>query len=279
MQKPENEVMAKKKTVLVVVAHADDMEFMAAGTVARFVFEKGYDVYEYILTDNSKGSYRLPPHELIEISAQEALAAARVLGLKDVRFGGYPDGQLNETHPNTLREKIMAVIREVRADIVMSWDPFAPREGHPDHRAAAMATLDAAGFSGNPMFHPEHPHKPYMTTEAYWFAKSPWNAELFVDIESTMDKKAEALLKHDCQMAFIVDSLIAEAGALGADIPILQSRTPDGYLALMEAGIRRLSSAVGDRAGMTYAEQFRYEKLGMLDLALGSAYVEPDFAF
>jgi len=271
--------VAKKKTVLVVVAHADDMEFMAAGTVARFVLEKGYDVYQYILTDNSKGSYRLTPSELIEISAREAVEAGRILGLKDVRFEGYPDGQLNETPPNVLRENIMAMIREVRADIVMSWDPFAPYEEHPDHRMVAMATLEAASFSGNPLFHPEHVHKPYMTTEAYWFAKSPWNAELFIDIESTMDKKVEALLKHDCQMALTVDALVAEAEVLGVDLPVLKDLGPDGHLALMEAGIRRLCASVGEKADMAYAEQFRYEKLGMLDLALGSAYVEPDFAF
>ena len=271
--------MARKKSALVVVAHADDMEFMAAGTVARLVFEKGYDVYEYILTDNSKGSYRLPPHELVEISAREALEAGRVLGLKEVRFGEYPDGLLNETPPNVLRERIMAVIREVRADIVMSWDPFAPCEEHPDHRMVAMATLEAASFSGNPLFHPEHAHEPYTTTEAYWFAKYPWNAEMFVDISTTMDKKIEALLKHDCQMAFTVDSMIAEAEVLGLELPALRDLGPRGHLALVEAGVRRFWAAVGDKAGMTYAEQFRYEKLGMLDMALGAAFVEPDFAF
>ncbi|HNT88952.1 MAG TPA: hypothetical protein PKL84_13900, partial [Candidatus Hydrogenedentes bacterium] len=64
--------MKRKKTVLAVAAHADDLEFMAAGTVARFVDEFDYNVYEYILTDNSKGSYRLSPQTLIEVSAREA---------------------------------------------------------------------------------------------------------------------------------------------------------------------------------------------------------------
>ena len=67
--------MARKKAVLVVVAHADDLEFMAAGTVARFTQELGYEVYEYILTDNGKGSYRLPARELIAVSAREAVEA------------------------------------------------------------------------------------------------------------------------------------------------------------------------------------------------------------
>ncbi|MCX5757067.1 MAG: hypothetical protein NTU83_00870 [Candidatus Hydrogenedentes bacterium] len=81
--------MARKKTVLVVVAHADDMEFLAGGTVARFVFEKGYDVFEYILTDNSKGSYRLLPEVLIEISAREAVAASKPGQRSDSKRSGW----------------------------------------------------------------------------------------------------------------------------------------------------------------------------------------------
>ena len=95
--------MRRKKTVLVVVAHADDLEFMAGGTIARFVREKGYDVYEYILTDNSVGSFRLSKEELIRVSAEEAIEAGRVLVLKEVRLGGYGDAFLNETHRTSRR--------------------------------------------------------------------------------------------------------------------------------------------------------------------------------
>ncbi len=269
--------MNKKKTVLVVVAHADDMEFLAGGTVARFVREKGYDVYEYILTDNSKGSYRLSAEKLIEVSAREAVEAGQVLGLKEVRLEGYPDGDLNEVHPNVLRGKIMAMIREVKADIVMSWDPFAPYEDHPDHRMVAMATLEAASFSSNPLFYPEHPYPPHMPLEAYWFAKSPWNAEKFVDIESTIDLKIEALLKHDCQMVLTVDGLVREAEAAGVDVPLLRDVKGGGYRQVIEMGIRSFCAATGARGGMGCAEQFRYQKLGMLDELLGTEFIHPDF--
>lgn len=267
----------RKKTVLVVVAHADDMEFLAGGTVARFVQEKGYDVYEYILTDNAKGSYRLPGEELIAVSAREAVEAGEVLGLKEVRLGGYPDGYLNETPPNVLRGQVMAVVREIRADIVMSWDPFAPCEEHPDHRMAAMATLEAASFCAIPLFHPEHQHPPCRVSEAYWFAKAPWQAELFVDISSTIDTKIAALLKHECQMVLTVDSLVAEAQAAGVDIPLLANIDGDGYKQVIEMGMRRYCAETGALAGMAYAERFRYEKLGMLDKLLGTDYVKCDF--
>lgn len=269
--------MKRKKSVLVVVAHADDMEFMAAGTVARFVDECGYDVYEYILTDNSKGSYRLSPEALIRISAKEAVAAGARLGLKEVRLEGYPDGDLNEVPANVLRDKVMAMIREVRADIVMSWDPFAPCEDHPDHRVVAMATLDAASFSGNPLFHPSHAHPPYPVTEAYWFAKDPWRAECYVDISGTLDKKIAALLDHACQMQLTVDFLAQEAQVLGVDLPGLQEVDGEGHRALIDAAMRAHCAAVGSGRGMAAAERFRYEKLSTLEKFLNINAVLPDF--
>ena len=40
------------KTVLVIVAHADDMEFMAGGTIARMA-DQGYAVREVIATSST----------------------------------------------------------------------------------------------------------------------------------------------------------------------------------------------------------------------------------
>jgi len=91
--------MQKSKSAAVIVAHADDMEFMAAGLIARFIQEKAYNVYEYILTDNSKGSYRLSAKELVEVSAREAIEAGKLLGLEHVRLEGYTDGMLGEESP------------------------------------------------------------------------------------------------------------------------------------------------------------------------------------
>ncbi len=269
--------MSRKKTVLVAVAHADDMEFMAAGTVARFVDELGYDVYEYILTDNAKGSYRLPVDELIEVSAKEAIEAGKILGLKEVRFEGYTDGCLNQENPNVVRDKIMAMLREVKADIVMSWDPFAPDEDHPDHRVVSMATFEAASFCGNPMFLPGGEHAPRPVTEAYWFAKQPVNAELFVDVTATMDKKVASLLAHDCQMVLTVDGLVQEADMLGVDLPMLKDLEEGGHRQVIDMGIRSFCGAIGEPHGMAYAEQFRYHRLGMLDTILGTNFIRPDF--
>jgi LmbE family N-acetylglucosaminyl deacetylase len=269
--------VARKKNVLVVVAHADDLEFMAGGTVARFAAEKGYSVSQYILTDNSKGSFRLSGRELIELSAAEAIEAGRVLGLEKVWLEGYPDGELDRVPPHVLRGQIMAKIRELRADVVMSWDPFAPCEEHPDHRAVAMATLEAASFSGNPLFYPEHGLPPHPVTEAYWFAKEPFNAQTIVDISSTIDRKLEALLKHDCQMRLTVDAMVQEAQALDADLPMLAALGEGGYREVIGEAVRQWCAENGKPAGFDFAEVFRYQKLVGLDRYLGTQLVTPDF--
>jgi len=269
--------VSRKKSVLVVVAHADDMEFFAAGTVARFTHELGYDVHEYILTDNSKGSYRLPPDELVTVSAREAVEAGEMLGLKSVKLEGYRDGDLGDVSSLALREKVMGMIRDVKADIVMSWDPFAPYEDHPDHRATAFATLDAASFSGNPLFHGEHAAAPHPATEAYWFAKSPTEAKCFVDISETIDQKIAALLAHDCQMQFTMDMLMQEAAVIGADVPGFEDLSEQGYGQFIDAAVREWCRATGEPHGMAFAEQFRYQKLGMLDTVTGTEWVKPDF--
>ncbi|GMW01580.1 MAG: hypothetical protein AMXMBFR84_27170 [Candidatus Hydrogenedentota bacterium] len=269
--------MARKKTVLVVVAHADDMEFLAGGTVARFVDERGYALYEYILTDNAKGSHRLTADEVKALSAREAVEAGQYLGLKSVRFGEYEDGELNQENPNVLRGKVMDYIREIRADIVMSWDPFAPFEEHPDHRVTGMAALEAASFSGNPKFHPESNYDPYPVTEAYWFAKHPRDASLFVEITRTFEKKVAALLMHRCQMDLMIDHLIQEASILGIDVPVLQKDSWEEHQRIIRSNLHSYFAAVGQRAGYPLAEQFRYQKLGHLDAVVSGRYLEPDF--
>lgn len=267
----------KKKTVLVVVAHADDMEFMAAGTVARFSRELGYDVFEYILTDNSKGSYRLSSEELVRVSANEAQTAGRILGLREVRLANYVDGDLSDVPVTALRGQIMSMIREIRADILMSWDPFAPYEEHPDHRQTALAVLEAAHFSGGPLFYPEHAGSPYQPTELYWFAKVPHNARLFVDISSVIDTKIEALLAHACQMELTVDMLRREARTLDMDIARLESEEENARNQLIEMGIRNFCAETGRQCGFPYAEQFRYERIGMLERVLGLPHSPSDF--
>src|SRR3989304_6195521 len=114
---------SRPKTVLVIVAHADDMEFMAGGTIARLA-DAGCAVREVIATNNERGT--LEPEWSLQFTAdarrEEARRGARALGVDpDIEFLGYEDGRLSETHLNELRGRGMRAVRRVRPDVLFTW--------------------------------------------------------------------------------------------------------------------------------------------------------------
>jgi len=253
----------KKKVILSVAAHGDDAEFMAGGTLAKMVAD-GCDLYSLIATDNDRGSYRLSAQELKAIARPEAEVAARILGAKDVFMLGYRDGDLCDVPVSTLRGQIMGYIRKLRADVIFCWDPFAPFENHPDHRALALATSDASSFSALPLFHPEQlidGIQLHRVTEWYWYSKSHWNTNKRVDIRDTIEKKIKALYAYHCQMVLTIDDLLYEARAMGVDESRLAGIDAANFEPLIDLGIRANDSEIGTEIGAEYAEAFRYQTL------------------
>ena len=135
------------KRVLGVFAHPDDPEFFCGATFARWAAE-GAEITFVIATSGDKGSAdpAMTHTALSALRETEERNAARVLGVKDVIFLRYPDGELYPTLE--LRRDITRLIRLKRPDIVVTLDPtvfwFGTRGvNHPDHRAIGAATLDA----------------------------------------------------------------------------------------------------------------------------------------
>ncbi len=212
----QNDFYAPEK-VLVIAAHADDIEFGMAGTVARWT-ETGTQVTYCIVTDNSSGSN--DPHmlrtELSRIREEEQIAAANVLGVAEVRFLNYPDGVLQPTLE--LRRDLTRVIRQVRPQVVVTLDPslmFTPNNdyiNHPDHRAAAEAAIYAVFPSSEtrPIF-PElldEGLEPHRVQKVY--LNLSMQPTLYVDVSSTWQRKVEALLCHKSQVGEDVADMIRE---------------------------------------------------------------------
>ena len=263
-----------EKTALLLVAHADDTEFFAGGTVARLVSE-GYAVTEVIATDNARGSFELDSETLVTQSREvEARRAAAVLGKRDLVFLGYPDGFLCETPHTVLRERFIRTIRQVRPRVVLTFDPWASFEPHPDHRAVAMAAVEALAFSHMPLFHPEHRRDglaPHLVAERYYFAKVPAHADRVVDISAFIGKKIEALVAHESQMKATVDDLRLSLETTGLRPELLPLLDRDNYHPALDAMIRAWARRVGAKAGHEYGEEFRYEVAGgFLDGLVGS---------
>ena len=112
------DVAAEVERALVITAHPDDVDFGAGGTIAAWT-DAGVDVTYCVITDGDAGGFdpTVPRSEIPGIRRAEQEAAAKVLGVDDVRFLGYPDGRL--TVSIELRRDVSRVIRQVRPQRVV----------------------------------------------------------------------------------------------------------------------------------------------------------------
>jgi LmbE family N-acetylglucosaminyl deacetylase len=260
---------APNKRIAIFIAHADDTEFMAGGTVAKFASE-GWEITEVIATNNERGTHDLAPETIIRQSRDEAREAARILGKKEVRFLEYSDGMLADTPVNELREKFIAIIRELKPRIVMTWDPFASFEPHPDHRQVAMAATEAAGFSHMPRFHPEHLARGLSThyvPEKWFFAKRPTGQQTVIDIAPFIQKKIDALCAHDSQMRLTIDDIGFQLAAIDPENPAIRELDRANYRPAVDKMARAIGNRIGKPAGLEYAETFRIERIAGLAAA------------
>lgn len=194
------------ESAMAIVAHPDDIEFSCAGTLARWA--KAGTRICYVLCTSGDVGIDEPGMTRANASAireAEQLVAAKIAGAGEVVFLREPDGMLVPTLE--LRKKLVREIRRFRPEVVVCGDPTIVWAGadyinHPDHRAAATAALDAIfPAAGQPNLFEElaqeglsahKPRKVYVTT---------WDgADIYVNIEETIDIKIQALRAHKSQM-------------------------------------------------------------------------------
>ena len=194
------------KKIAVIMAHPDDAEFICGGNVARWA-EEGNEIVYVLLTSGDKGSDdpEMTPERLVATREAEQVAAATLLGAKDVVFLKQPDAYLE---PNLeLRKTLVRVIRQLKPDVVVCQDPtvrWADKSyiNHPDHRAAGEATLAAIFPSARDrLTFPElldeglEPHK---VGEVY--LAGALEPDMAIDITAQMGKKIDSLRAHASQV-------------------------------------------------------------------------------
>lgn len=220
---------------LVVVAHPDDIDFGAGGTIAAWT-DSGIAVTYCICTDGDAGGFdpAVPRDQIGGIRQAEQRAAAKEVGVEDVVFLGYPDGQLTPSFD--LRRDISRVVRQVRPQRLLMQSPEINWErigaSHPDHRAAGEAALCAVyPDARNPFTHLE------LAAEGLeaWAVPETWvmvagdGATHWVDVTDTFDRKVAALRAHVSQTAHMDDLEGLLRGWLGRNATA--GGLPEGRLA------------------------------------------------
>lgn len=187
--------------VLVVVAHPDDIESWAAGTVCRFT-DAGKQVAYVLCTSGDKGTSdpTLTTQQVAAIREAEQVEAAHILGVEAVTFLRWPDSEVEPTL--VLRRELVRQIRLHRPDLVITHDPLPPYRLHPDHRAVGRATLDALfPCARDPLTFAEQIKEEglqvHTVPEAWLFATE--TPDRWVDITTTLPRKIAARLAHTSQ--------------------------------------------------------------------------------
>jgi LmbE family N-acetylglucosaminyl deacetylase len=203
--------MSDVERILVVTAHPDDVDFGAAGAIAGWVAE-GIEVTYCIVTDGDAGGFdpTVPRSQIPAIRRAEQIAAGAVLGVHDVRFLGYRDGELTVTHD--LRRDISRVIRQVRPQRMLIQSPERNWRrlpaSHPDHMAAGEAAIFAIyPDARNPFAHPVLLNDEGLeawTVHDVWVFGTP-TPDTFVDITAHFDTKIAALRAHESQTSHMDD--------------------------------------------------------------------------
>jgi LmbE family N-acetylglucosaminyl deacetylase len=210
---------------LFIGPHPDDIEIGAGATVAALC-KMGKQVTFLICTDGRYGLDYAPPgttpEELIGIRKAESLAAASVLGVRDVRFLGLSDGAAYRKED--LLDVMARAVGEIQPEIIFAPDPFVASECHADHLNVGECARTLAFFA------------PFREIMALHGAES-------ADVQALgyyMTARANRFIGTGRYFARQLDAIRCHASQFPADSEALKSLTLYLRLRSLDFGIRSL---------------------------------------
>jgi len=192
--------MIKRMNILAIGAHPDDIEYGCAATLIKYA-ERDHRIHIMVLTKGEEGGES-------EVRHEEQLAAAEIIGAKEVFWGGYRDTQMPLN--KELIDKIEEVLVDVEPDLILV---NYGDDTHQDHRVLTEATMSATRYVRNVLFF-EVP-----TTQNF-------NPQVFVDISDTLERKFQVLKAHESQVmkTNIENMSIVELASANATFRGIQGR-------------------------------------------------------
>jgi LmbE family N-acetylglucosaminyl deacetylase len=256
----------KGKVLLAVQAHSDDIPLTASGTVAKLVKE-GYTGYLVRATNDDMGDApglgtpgSIGDH--VRGNERDNAEVARVLGLKKVFDLNYPNHRMADVSQNELQCRLIFLIRLLKVDTVVCWDPWAHDEENPDHVQIARGVEAACWMAGRAHDYPEQfaaGLTPHTVQEKYYYARRPEITRV-VDVSAVVDQIIDANRANRAKgpAGSHGSQLRSELVRRGQKLPLLgdDDVTADrNYIKQFVLARRR---ALGQKHGIEYAEAFHH---------------------
>lgn len=161
---------SRPRRLMAVLAHPDDESLGVGGLMATYA-ARGVETYLVTATRGERGRYftndaRPSDAEVGRVREAELRAAAQVLGVRDVALLDYLDGELDRADPHEAVGRIVAQLRRVCPQVVVTFDPFGAY-GHPDHVAISQFATAAVLAAADPAFPSDL--APHCVSKFYYF--------------------------------------------------------------------------------------------------------------
>lgn len=183
--------------ILVVIAHPDEVELYAGGTVTALA-RAGHAVKVVSLTNGDAGHHAMDGVSLARRRAMEAVRAGEHMGVMEYDVWDAHDGELEPSV--ALRRRVIETIRGWRTDLVIAMHDDCP--GHVDNRAAGRVVRDAVAFTRLPNVVPDKPHLdrlPMCLLMTDYAAVPCHKHDVVVDVDAVIDAKLDACAAHASQ--------------------------------------------------------------------------------
>jgi LmbE family N-acetylglucosaminyl deacetylase len=256
----------KGKVLLAVQAHSDDIPLSAAGTVAKLVKE-GYTGYLLRATNDDMGDApglgtpgSIGDHVLG--NERDNAEVARVLGLKKAFDLNYSNHRMADVSQNELQCRLIFLIRLLKVDTVVCWDPWAHDEENPDHTQIARGVEAACWMAGRAHDYPEQfaaGLEPHTVQEKYYYARRP-EINHVVDVSGVVDQIIDANRANRAKgpAGNHGSRLRAELAKIGQRLPLLGDDDVTADRNYIREFILDRRRALGQRHGVQYAEVFHH---------------------
>ncbi|MEX2574571.1 MAG: PIG-L family deacetylase [Balneolaceae bacterium] len=257
------------KVLAAIQPHSDDIPLFAGGTVAKLINE-GYKGYLIRTTnDDSAGSGRTRAESMLN-DERDTEAVAEALGLEKVYNLNYRNHNLDEINIKEMTARFVFLIRLLKIDTIISYDPWVPYDNNPDHYITARAV--EAAYTGR-WDYPEQLDvvEPHGIRERYYFTRrGPQFINRIVDISDHIDTKVRSNMMNVTQgpggnNGRRLRQRLAERGLklplLGDDDESADFNYIKHFMCDMDSERLRLTPSdrkVGEPFGLDWAERFYY---------------------